>query len=150
MIDIKKELNNIAKMVENKMMKDKKGFPPFGISYTSQGNFMAQASLWETPEEKERELTAIVDFIKGQHPQGFIFGSLTSQKKFKTKEDYDNDMNYEAVPSILLIGRTPERSYNLSINYQEKDGQYVFEEHLIETTNENGVNFLTRIFDGIN
>jgi hypothetical protein len=147
--DIFVELEKVKSMVEKKLQKDG-CFPAFAIAYTAESNRMLQLDGWETDEERAEQITKAVDWLKSKQPYMIAFGSLSTRRKYKTQEDYQNDTNYEMVDGIVILAQTPDKRYNYFIEYTTENGKYLFKEELVNMTNEADESFLDDVYKGIN
>jgi len=148
--DVFVEMHKVANLTKGKLQKDGT-FPPFVISYSlTNGNGLINLPKWETKEEREGVLTDLVAHLKQQQLYGFIMASLVTRYKYKTPEDYEKDVNAEKVPGILVVAKTPEKSFHISIEYESVDGKYIFKDELIDVTNDNDECFLDEVFKGMN
>ena len=149
--DILVELDKVKNLVKNKMERQGE-FLSFVISYSlTNKNRIAHLDKWTDEEGKADILTQMTDWLKEQKIYAFIFVSPTLKRQFANKEDYEKDINYIEIPSILITGRTPDKSYNLSLEYGNENGKLIFlKEHLVDVTNASSPSFLDTIFQGVN
>jgi hypothetical protein len=148
--DVFVEMHKVANLTKGKTQKDGT-FPPFVICYSLEtGNNFVQMPEWKSKEEREKILTDIVKYLKDQHPYGFILASPVTRYKFKTPEDYKADVNAEEVSGILIVAKTPEKSFHISTEYENKDGKFIFKDELVDVTNDNEECCLDEVFKGMN
>ena len=149
--DILVELDKVKNLVKNKIERES-GFLSFVISYSlTNKNRIAHLDKWSDEEGKEYILTQMIDWLKEQSPYAFIFTSFTLKRQFANKEDYKNNINYTETPGVLIIGKTPDKSYHLSLEYGNENGKLIFlKEHLVDVTNDSSPSFLDTIFQGVN
>ena len=149
--DILVELDKVRNLVKNKIEREG-GFLSFVISYSlTNKNRIAHLDKWSDEEGKEYILTQMIDWLKEQSPYAFIFTSFTLKRKFANKEDYEKDINYIEIPTVLITGRTPDKNYNISLEYKNENGKPIItKETLVDVTNNGNQSFLDEVFKGLN
>lgn len=146
------ELDKVKRLVENKINKVG-SFSPFMITFSfTTGGHIIQLPRWHDESEKAEILTELIEVATNNLPYAFIFASPTTRLQYQTQEDYDNnrDEKAERIPSIIIVGKTYEKSYHLHIDYEIADNKFVFSEHLDDVTNDNEPYWLDKIFQKVN
>jgi hypothetical protein len=148
--------NILAEMEKIKCLAKEKlqecgGFKMFVVSYSANGDILASLEPWTDECERKQKLRTLVNWLKLEQPYMFVFCSMIMRRKFDKKEDCENNVNYTEVAGILILGRTPSKSYCLSLEHKKASEGYQFaEESLVDETNSEHHSFLDETFKAVN
>ena len=121
-------LSDISIMVRKKL-ENSHGFTAFIITYSAGGNYMTQIEPGTTEQERTIAFSRMVSWVKSQSSYMCVFGIHNSE----TRE-------------ALIIAKTREEMYHLTLNYTVRDGQYIFAENSTNESNTEYDNYINKIY----
>ncbi len=131
------EMQKVRQMAQDKI-KSCGGFIPFAIAYSDRGNFMIQMEPWRNHYEKLSSFEQLIIWLKQQGSYMFLFGVSVVRRDDTSKN------------AILIIGKTPDKTIHMLTEYEKKDGQYLFKDNVINSSDNEYTNFLQTVFMGAN
>lgn len=123
MRNIQEEMMKIKVMVKDKLLKQENFVPMVVALYNSGTNEAMDLEKWRNNRERDIIIGRAISWLKSKNPMGVILASLTSKKKYASKEDMENKRNPQIIPSVMVIGRTSDKCWSAELEYGVDEGR---------------------------